>query len=86
MKNVLEKISNRVIGVDETIINAMKKMDKEGVKLLFVFENDRFLGILTIGDIQRAIIRNVDMNTAVRAILDKKKIYAKVSDSLDIIK
>lgn len=86
MKNVLEKISNRVIGVDETIINAMKKMDKEGVKLLFVFENDRFLGILTIGDIQRAIIKNVDMNTAVRAILDKKKIYAKVSDSLDIIK
>ena len=76
MKNVLEKISNRVIGVDETIINAMKKMDKEGVKLLFVFEDDKFLGILTIGDIQRAIIRNVDMNTAVRAILDENKIYA----------
>jgi dTDP-glucose pyrophosphorylase len=86
MKNVLEKISNRVIGVDETIINAMKKMDKEGVKLLFVFEDDKFLGILTIGDIQRAIIRNVDMNTAVRAILDENKIYAKVSESLEVIK
>lgn len=86
MKNVLEKISNRVIGVKETIINAMKKMDKEGVKLLFVFENDRFLGILTIGDIQRAIIRNVDMNAMVLSILDKNKIYAKVSESLDVIK
>lgn len=86
MKNVLEKISNRVIGVDETIINAMKKMDKEGVKLLFVFENDKFLGILTIGDIQRAIIRNVDMNAMVMTILDRNKIYAKVSESLDIIK
>jgi dTDP-glucose pyrophosphorylase len=86
MKNVLEKVSNRVIGVDETIINAMKKMDKEGVKLLFVFENDKFLGILTIGDIQRAIIRNVDMNTAVHAILDENKIYAKVSESLEVIK
>ena len=86
MKNILEKISNRVIGVKETIINAMKKMDKEGVKLLFVFENDRFLGILTIGDIQRAIIRNVDMNAMVLSILDKNKIYAKVSESLDVIK
>jgi len=86
MKNVLEKISNRVIGVDETIINAMKKMDKEGVKLLFVFEKDKFLGILTIGDIQRAIIRNVDMNAMVMTILDRNKIYAKVSESLDIIK
>jgi len=86
MKNVLEKISNRVIGVDETIINAMKKMDKEGVKLLFVFEKDKFLGILTIGDIQRAIIRNVDVNAMVMTILDRNKIYAKVSESLDIIK
>ena len=74
MKDVLAKISNRIIGVDETIINAMKKMDKEGVKLLFVMENDTFIGILTIGDIQRAIIRNVDMNTVVLSILDKNKI------------
>ena len=80
MKDVLAKISNRIIGVEETIINAMKKMDKEGVKLLFVMENDTFMGILTIGDIQRAIIRNVDMNTVVLSILDKNKIYAKTSD------
>lgn len=86
MKDVLSKISNRIIGVDETIINAMKKMDKEGVKLLFVFENDKFLGLLTIGDIQRAIIRNVDMNAAVSQILDKNKIYAKTSDNVEVIK
>ena len=86
MKDVLTKISNRVIGVGETIINAMKKMDKEGVKLLFVFEDDKFLGLLTIGDIQRAIIKNIDMNAIISRILDKNKIYAKTSDSVEVIK
>lgn len=84
--NLLDKIKNRIITADTTIIQALKKMDVEMVKLLFVFEDDRFLGILTIGDIQRAIIKNVDMNTAVLSILDKNKIYAKVSDSLENIK
>ena len=84
--NVLDKIKNRIISADTTIIQALKKMDVEMVKLLFVFENDKFLGILTIGDIQRAIIKNVDMNDTVLSILDKNKIYAKVTDSLDVIK
>ena len=84
--NVLDKIKNRVISADTTVIQALTKMDVEMVKMLFVFENDKFLGILTIGDIQRAIIKNVDMNTAVLSILDKNKIYAKISDSLEIIK
>ena len=84
--NVLDKIKNRIISADNTIIQALKKMDVERVKLLFVFENDKFLGILTIGDIQRAIIKNVDMNDTVLSILDKNKIYAKVTDNLDVIK
>ena len=84
--NVLDKIKNRIISADNTIIQALKKMDVEMVKLLFVFENDKFLGILTIGDIQRAIIKNVDMNDTVLSILDKNKIYAKVTDNLDVIK
>lgn len=84
--NVIDKIKNRIISVDTTIIQALKKMDVEMVKLLFVFDNERFIGILTIGDIQRAIIKNVDMNAVVLSILDKNKIYAKVTESLEIIK
>ena len=84
--NVIDKIKNRIISVDTTIIQALKKMDVEMVKLLFVFENERFIGILTIGDIQRAIIKHVDMKTAVLSILDKNKIYAEVTDSLDDVK
>lgn len=84
--NIKDKIKNRVISSSTTIIQALTKMDMEMVKLLFVFENDNFLGILTIGDIQRAIIKNVDMNTMVLSILDKNKIYAKVTDGIEIVK
>ena len=82
----LTKIQKRIINSTNTLIQALKQMDERGVKLLFVFENDKFLGILTIGDIQRAIIRNVDMNSTVASILDRNKIYARISDSLEVIK
>lgn len=84
--NVIEKIGSRIISVDTTIIQAMKKMDVEMVKMLFVFNDKKFVGILTIGDIQRAIIKNVDINADVLSILDKNKIYAAVSDSFEKIK
>lgn len=82
----LTKIQKRIISGTNTLIQALTQMDERGVKLLFVFENEKFLGILTIGDIQRAIIRNVDLNSAVLSILDKKKIYAKVTDDMETIK
>lgn len=82
----LTKIQKRIISGTNTLIQALTQMDERGVKLLFVFENDKFLGILTIGDIQRAIIKNVDMNSAVLSILDRNKIYARTSDSLEVIK
>lgn len=84
--NVIDKISNRIISFEVSIICALKKMDEEMVKLLFVFEGTSFLGLLTIGDIQRAIIRNVDMNSTLLSILDRNKIYARPSDSFEVIK
>lgn len=81
----LNKIQKRIINSKNTLIQALTQMDERGVKLLFVFENDKFLGILTIGDIQRAIIRNVDMNSTVLSILDRNKIYARITDSLEVI-
>lgn len=85
MKSTPE-ISKRIIESQNSIIDALKKMDKEQVKLLFVFDNALFKGILTIGDIQRAIIKNVDLNSALVSIWDKNKIYAKEGDSLEEIK
>lgn len=84
--NLNALIANRIITSDATILKALKLMDTEGTKLLFVFEGDAFIGLLTIGDIQRAIIRNNPKETPVSQIMGKQKIYGKSTDDIQTIK
>lgn len=86
MSTGLDKITNRIVQEDITLFHAMEKMNEESVKVLFVFRDDTFLGILTIGDIQRAIIGYNNLNLAVGEIIDKNKIYAHKGDSLSKVK
>jgi dTDP-glucose pyrophosphorylase len=85
MKN-LDKISKRIVQQNTSIIQSLKIMDIEKIKLLFVFNNDNFLGILTIGDIQRAIIKNIPLSSPISSFLDTHKIYALKEDSFEYIK
>ena len=80
-----QKVKERTIVPSFTLLDAMKKMDSLGIKTLLVFDEKRFIGILTIGDIQRAIIKGVNLSISVNDILDKNKIYASVSDSRNAI-
>lgn len=82
----LNRIQSIIISQDTSIIDSLKKMDVEHSKLLFVFQNSHFLSILTIGDIQRSIIKNIKLETPVSAIIDKNKIYAYEGDTKDSIK
>lgn len=47
-------------------------MDEVGYKLLLIRDGDLFRGLLSVGDIQRAIIKNVDMATPITSILREK--------------
>lgn len=82
----MDKLIVRKIEKSKTILTALKQMDANGVKLLFVFDNDRFIGLLTIGDIQRAIIANIDLSDLIENILDLNKQYAKEGDTIEEIK
>ncbi len=82
----MRNISNETISLETSLIEALKIMDTRKVKTLFVFSGDCFEGLLTIGDIQRAIIRNVNLSESVRKVLDTGKIYGYVYESKDIIK
>ncbi|MCQ2119565.1 MAG: nucleotidyltransferase family protein [Bacteroidales bacterium] len=79
-------IQNRITGSGATIIQSLQKMDEERVKLLFVFDDDIFIGLITIGDIQRAIIKGHALNEPIAGILDTNKIYASEDDTIDAIK
>ena len=69
-----------------SLLDAMKKMDEVKVKTLFVFLDNHFEGIITLGDIQRAIINNIALKEQVGRILNKKKVYGYQSEGEDIIK
>lgn len=59
------------IDQDSSILFALKKMDSIQRKLLLVFKEDIFKGLLSIGDIQRAIIQGVSLDVAIKNILRK---------------
>ena len=57
------------------------------IKVLFVFRSDKFIGMLSIGDIQRAIIKQVPLDFHIGGILRKGGFtYASVNDSFEDIK
>lgn len=82
-------MGNRIenISVEKTasIISALKQMDRQHVKLLLVTERGRFFSLLSIGDIQRAIIANISLETPVQEILRPKVKVAYTSDSREAI-
>lgn len=79
-------VNDRNIFITSSIIHALKQMDTEKVKSLFVFNEDKFEGLITIGDIQRAILKGIDLSSSISSILDKNKIYAFAGESIESIK
>lgn len=82
----MKNIDNRKINSASTLLSALKQMDAQHVKMLFVFEEAHFVSILTIGDIQRAIVKNIGLDSPVAAIVERNKKFAFVGESMDIIR
>lgn len=76
-----KKIEDISIRSSDSMLKALKRMDSTLKRLLLVFEGSRFLNVLSIGDIQRAIIRNEPLSTPVEAILRQDTIVAHTSDT-----
>ncbi|MBR5664296.1 MAG: NTP transferase domain-containing protein [Bacteroidales bacterium] len=83
---MIQKIMERTVPLSITLLEAMKRMDRLGVKILFVFTGERFEGLLTIGDIQRAIVKGLPMDAPVSGILDRNKIYAWEGDPAETVR
>ena len=80
------RITNRSILSSENLLSALKLMDAQKVKMLFVFDDESFVSILTIGDIQRAIVKNIALDVPVSKVVDRNKKFAYVGESMDIIR
>lgn len=86
MIHPIEKIARISITKQTSILEVLKRMDLTGAKLLIILENQKFLGLVTIGDIQRAIIKNIPLQQDVYSITRKEIHYGKVSDPIEKIK
>lgn len=83
---MIEKIKSRIISPSSSLLDAMKQMDEAKVKILFVFDEEHFEGLITIGDIQRAIIKNIALEESVSLVINKNKIYGHLTEGEEVIK
>lgn len=80
------KINKQRINYNDTIFKALRYMDQFDYKLLLVFDGEKFIGLLSIGDIQRSIINNISLNTQIHHILRKNIMVAGTYDDPESIK
>lgn len=82
----MKSIDNRRINCENSLLSALKQMDAEHVKMLFVFKKEHFVSILTIGDIQRAIVKNVALDSPIAVVVERNKKFAHVGEPMDVIR
>ena len=83
MKQVKEDI---FIDHKASILNALKQMDAVMHKLLIVTKDGLYYNLLSIGDIQRAIIKGVNLDQAIDSILRDTTHVASVGDDMENVK
>ena len=81
-----EEIQQIYIDSKASILAALKQMDSTKRKLLIVADDDSYVSMLSIGDIQRAIIKGIGMDCQVKEILRKKTNVASVHDDMESVK
>ena len=74
-----ERIKQICIDSNATVLAALKQMDVTRRKLLIVTEGEKYRSVLSIGDIQRAIIRGESMDEPIVKILRPATKVAKAS-------
>ncbi|MBI5570225.1 MAG: nucleotidyltransferase family protein [Desulfomonile tiedjei] len=66
-------LSGLCIGQDSSVRQAMQQIDLNAKQIVLVCEEERLLGTITDGDIRRAILEGMDLDTVVSSILKLKK-------------
>jgi dTDP-glucose pyrophosphorylase len=65
------KIQHLIIDYNASLLDALALMDKNDCKLLLVFKNNNFESLISIGDIQRSLLKNNDFNKPLNQFLRK---------------
>lgn len=80
-------MKKNIIQLNHTLFSALKFMDEIKHKVLFIVDdNNKFIGVLSLGDIQRAIINQKPLETPIEEVLRKYITVASTKDSFDKVR
>jgi len=82
----IKDIQSLCINLDASIRSALAHMDRLKRKLLIVIKDNKFFSLLSIGDIQRAILSKVDLSEMVASIVRNDIKVASEDDDLNAVK
>ncbi len=78
--------NNMLCKKNDTLLGAMKVINDNAMGIVFVVdEEDKLCGIVTDGDIRRALLGDVGLDERVEAIVSKEFTYAYEGESLDVL-
>jgi len=73
-----EKIKNVLAGKNASIKEAMRIIDKNGLGIAFIIDNqNKLFGVATDGDIRRAILKGINIEKSIEEIVNKNPIVIK---------
>lgn len=81
-----DKVNEININPNSTLLEGLKKMDSIRRKLLLIHDDYKYIGLLSIGDIQRAIINNINLNSPVTSIIRNNNIIATPEMSIEEVR
>lgn len=76
----MDKIKILSIESSSSVLAALKQMDTTHHRLLIVVKSGCYIGLLSIGDIQRAIIKGVELSSSIEPILRNMATIASIHD------
>lgn len=83
---MLRDISSLSVDSNDTLLTVIHKMDASEHRLLLVTKDGCYKGLVSIGDIQRAIIKGVALDSPIEPILRSNATIASIHDDMDSVK
>lgn len=82
----MKDVKKIFISKDKTLLEAYKQMDVLDCKLLIVVDNEKFISLISAGDIQRAIIQNQPLSATIKNNLRSNIKIGNQNDTYEEIK
>ena len=69
-----------------TLLSALQQMNQTQHKLLIVLKEGHYRGLISVGDVQRSIIKGLELTTPVEKVIREKLTVASVHDDREEVK